>query len=264
VVKKPVFRCLTEKKGKYHYRRVTRAEIPIDAMKSMLKEKYGGCTITEYLTAVYASAFLELNNRGSKKKRRRNVRLSVPTNLRNFWKIDTLRNFTGSAYINVIPESADYSFTDILELIRREMKEKLTEENMRSFISQNVRYLNSLKMLPGFLKRFLISAGSPLGKLYWPYTAAISNIGYIKLPPSLAEHVQSYAVVMGGFDYARIACAAMGVNNVITVAFTAISASSVIQDYCLDFFARDGLPVTVNGAYAANQRGDVKFPLARI
>ena len=223
-------------------RRITRVQIPIDAMKRLLKEKYGGCTITEYLTAVYACALLQLYKNNPKKKRP--IRLSVPADLRNFWEIDTLRNFSAVGTVTLRPELADCGFREILDYVRQKMG-CLTRETMKEFICQTVSYLNMLNLVPGFVKRLIVCAGSLLvGKVVWPFSSSISNTGYIRLPPSLAAHIQSYTVVMGGFDTARIVCAAAGVNNTMTMTFSTVNESAV-RDFCIAFFRSDGLPVDV-------------------
>jgi len=224
-------------------RQITRAEIPIDKLKQLLKEKHGGCSITEYLTAVYALAFLQLYKKYPKQKKP--IRFSIPINLRQFWALDTLRNFTGVASVTVAHEQADRNFQDILQNVRRELRENTTLEKMKNFADQSVSYLNMLNIVPGLVKRLVTRAGSPLlGKVIWPYTSSVSNLGYIQLPPSLAEHIQSYMFVLGGLYPARIACAAAGVSNTMTVAFTAVNESAV-QDFCIAFFREDGLPVNV-------------------
>ena len=221
--------------------RATIAELPIDAMKALLNEKYGGCTITEYLAAVYSLAFLQLYEKDG---RRKPVRLEVPCNLRQYWDTDTQRNFAGIANICVVPGRADYDFDDVLQLVRREMRENLSKEKMQAFIYQNLRYLKLLNAVPGFVKRAALSLGFALvAERIWPITSGITNLGYLRLPPSLAGHVLRYAAIMGRFGVNRIVCAAAGVNNTMAVAFSAANENTDIQDFCIDFWERDGLPV---------------------
>jgi len=242
-IETPAFQCL--KGYKENYRRVVRVFIPLDAVKQLLKEKYGGCTVTEYLSAVYACAFLQLYEKSPNKKRP--VRFAMASNLRPYWETDTLRNFSAVAGIHVVPEKKDYDFEDVLDIVRREMKEKLTKEKMHEFICQNVSYLKSLNIIPGFIKKFFISAGSYIApKVAWPYTSAISNVGCIGLPPALAGHINSLTAYAGGFDLTRVTCSAIGVGNVMTVAFSSINESTVIQDFCVDFFKKDGLQIEID------------------
>ena len=231
--------------------RATVAEIPVDAMKALLKQKYGGCTITEYLTAVYAFAFLQLYEAGDKRKP---VRLQVPANLRHFFESDSLRNFSAVSNIPVLPQQESYGFEDVLEVVAREMKEKLTRERMQAFVYQNVRYLKILNFVPGFLKRLALILLALVAERVWPFSSGITNIGYIPLPPSLAQHVRRYAIILGRFGVNRTICAATGVNNTMAVAFSAANETTNIQDFCIRFWKRDGLPVRVtDGAESTTQ-----------
>jgi len=224
------------------YLRVTTAQIPIDAMKTMLKEKYGGCTITEYLTAVYALAYLRLYEKSDK---RRPVRLEVPGNLRQHWDTDTLRNFSAIANINAVPDKAEYGFDDILEHVRREMQENLTKDKMQAFIYQNVRYLKLLSVIPGFVKRAAFLLGFPLLNAMWPITSSMSNPGYFRLPDSLAEHIRYYETIMGRYGTYRVVGAAAGIKNTLSITFSAFNESTEIQDFCIGFWERDELSVQV-------------------
>ncbi|MCL2495193.1 MAG: hypothetical protein FWE98_06005 [Oscillospiraceae bacterium] len=241
VVDPPAYQCLMERRP--DVLRVTRAEIPIGALKNLLAEKYGGCTVTCYLCAVYACAFLHLYEK--KPDRKRPVRLAVSTNLRHFWDTGTLRNFVGLAHIDVAMDRRDYSFRDVLALVRGEMEEKLTDEKQAAFLNQSVRYLDIpvVKIIPGFLKRAGAALVFPVAERRWPHTSTLSNLGYIPLPPSLAAHVESYAFIMGEMSGSRITCTAVGCRNAMTVAFSAVNESTAIQDFCIDFLQKDGLPV---------------------
>ncbi|MCL2495192.1 MAG: hypothetical protein FWE98_06000 [Oscillospiraceae bacterium] len=220
--------------------RATVIEMPIDAMKVLLKEKYGGCTITEYLAAVYTLGFLDARKKSGSRKP---VAMEVPGNLRHFWDTDTLRNFSVGIVFDVMPEQGGYSIDDVIELICREMKEKLTKDKMKAFIHQNVRYLKLLGVIPGFVKRLAFTLGLPLIVTRWPITSGITNIGYIPLPPSLAGHIARYAIILGRFAVNRVVCSAVGINNTMAVTISASNGSTDIQDFCLAFWERDGLPV---------------------
>jgi len=240
----PAFQYLREKKA--DYLQVTRVAIPLDALKKLVREDYDGYTITHYLGAVYASAFLRLHEKKPQKKRP--VRLLIASNLRKYWNTHTLRNFTGMANITVAPDREDAGFGSVLALVRREMQEKLTKENQHALICQTARYLDLfiLKFIPGSVKKFLATTVyPPFRRRLVPQTSTLTNLGYIRLPPSLAAHIRSYHLFLGEAADNRITCAAAGVNNIMTVAFSSVSESTVIQDYCIDRFKKDGLPVEV-------------------
>ncbi|MCL2513799.1 MAG: hypothetical protein FWF08_07850 [Oscillospiraceae bacterium] len=228
------------------YRQSTRVFIPVDAVKALLKRKYGGCSVTEYLTAVYSFSFLKLYEEGKKKKP---VKIGVAGNLRSFWDTDTLRNFSGCLLgINVVPDKGGYVFDDVLDLVRRGMSEEYTKEKMEAFICSSVRYLKLLNVIPFFLKKFVICVLNPFAKPMAPSTALLSNLGYIDLPPSFARFIEYYSFITCTVEPDKMKCAAVGVNNVISVTYFPSGKSTAILDFCVDFFKKDGLPVTVDAA----------------
>jgi len=235
----PAFQCLQERRP--DYLQVTKLVIPIDKLKELTTEAHGGCTITQYLCAVYACAFLKLHD-----NRNRPLRLSLATNLRNYWDTRTLRNFVGMAHVNV--KAGRQDFSEILAVVRREMEENLSFEKQQALVNQSMRMLNTFaaKAIPGVVKRGAVLLAMPFARRWrWPHSSTISNLGYIKLPPSLASHVTNYVFHIGEMDVCRITCAAAGCGNTMTIVFSAVNESTVIQDFCIDFMRQDGLPVQV-------------------
>ncbi|MCL2513296.1 MAG: hypothetical protein FWF08_05280 [Oscillospiraceae bacterium] len=244
MIDSPAFLYLRERKP--GYLQVVKILIPIDSLKNLIKEKYGSCTITEYLGAVYASAFLQLYEKEGKEKKP--VRLAVPCDLRHFWDTNTLRNFIGGGRIEIKPDKNVYDFMDVLGIVRREMKKVMAKETQHAFVYASVRYLELfiMKLIPDFAKKFALASVAPRFEQYrWMHTSTLSNIGYIKLPPSLADHILNYMFLLGEMEVNRIACAVAGVGNILTVAFSAVNESTEIQDFCVGFFKKDGLPVEV-------------------
>ena len=222
-----------------NYYQLSIAEIPIDALKKLLKEKYGGCTVTEYLAAVNAHAFLQ-----ETRTQKRPFSLVFPVNLRNLWSTASLRNFSAVFHVNIKPDKRDYEFADILEKIRRELRSGITKENMEDFVYSSVCSAKIFDYIPGFIKKFIMSAVDLFAVLY-PYTSSLSNLGYIKLPPSIAEHVRAYTFLVSGFGPCKVFCNAAGAGNVMSVTYGSVSDSRVIQNRCAEFFKKDGLPVVV-------------------
>lgn len=239
----PAFLCLRERKE--DYLQVISVEIPLDSLKKLMKEKYEGSTITEYLGAIYASAFMQLYQNNPKSKRL--LKIAVPNNLRSYWGTNTLRNFVGGGHLTFTPDAVSESFHSVLTSVRREMKEILTKKRQAAVISQSAHYLDAavVKIIPGFVKRAVLPVAYVFSELVWPHTSTFSNLGYVKVPPSLAEHIKNYMFLIGEMDVNTIVCAAAGINDVMTLAFSSVNESTLIQDYCIDFLKRDGLPIRV-------------------
>jgi len=231
---------------------VTVVDLPLDAVKKLTKEKYNGCTVNQYLGAVYSSAYLEQYEKDPR-KHKKPLKVAFYCDLRQFWQTNTLRNFTGDARFDVAPKKPDYDFGDVLALVRREISERMTKEVQQELvINQNVRYLYLpfMKVVPGFVKKFVAGISIPIAnRFFWPHTATLSNLGLLKIPPSLASHVRRYIIFEGETPTNRALCLAVGVNNVLTMTFSGVIDGSFVQDFCVDFFKKDGLPVEVAVRY---------------
>jgi len=225
---------------KKDFHSITQVSLPISALKSLLKEKYASCTVTEYLIAVYALSFLVLQ----KSARKKPVIITVAGDLRPFWGSGSLRNFSaGIPGLNVTPLHG-CDFDDVLKLVCSGMKETYTKEKMEVIVNSIVRPLKLLNYVPFFIKKAIASAAFPFSKLVSPSTSVVSNLGYVKLPPSLSEHIESYSFTSGARGLDMIKCSAIGVKDILTVTYSSSGGATAIQDFCIDFFKRDGLPVT--------------------
>ncbi len=240
----PAFACL--RKRRKNYFQVTVVSIQIDELKKHIQEKYSKNTITEYLCAVYASAFLKIYE--SSRKTRKRVRIGIPCTLRQFWQTETLRNFVGGGYIEFAPKDKPYEFTDVLSVVHREMPKIMTPERQSAFLSQSVHYLDNilLKLVPNFIIKAVFSVIYKFLPLFYPNTTNFSNVGYIDLPPSLSSLIGEYSTFLGEMDVNSLNCTAIGVNNVINMSFSSANESNFVQEFCTRFLESEGLNIKVN------------------
>lgn len=196
----------------------------VDKLKAVAKAKYD-CTVTQYIATLYALALLSQYDKKSKKP----VKLSVPVNLRKFFDSKTLRNFSSYITVNVTPAD-DYTFENVLALIKKAMKENITKEKFFKAISQNIadeRMLIS-KYSPNFIKRLVMRQAF---KMYGEkkYTSTITSVGYIKLPSALEKKVAYMSVLLGETYINPINCAVVGFRNTICVTITSCSKDMSVQ-----------------------------------
>lgn len=235
-----------EKKENY----LSRTEIcmPLDSLKAVAKEKYG-CTVTQYAAAVYAMALLSVYKNDSSAAKKP-VKLSVPVNLRRYWNSDTLRNFSSYVTINVTPEK-EYTFENVLELIRRGMAEKISKENMFKNVCQNVADEKMLiaRLAPNAVKKiFMKSAFHMYGER--KYTSTVTSVGYVRLPDEFSKRVRYMTATLGETSLNRINCAVVGYKNTLCVNITSVSDDNRVQSYFADFVRSQGIPVGLSTDFA--------------
>ena len=130
--------------------------IKINALKKITK-KYN-CTITCLLASLYILSIQELYNR-EHKKNNKPIKISIPVNLRNYYKSSTMRNF--SSYVNVGIDTiyGNYSLEEIIKIVKNTLELNLTEKMLNAKISANVKIARNyfIRLLPMFIKKHIMS-----------------------------------------------------------------------------------------------------------
>lgn len=166
----------------------------IEADKFMKLAHQYETTAGVLITAFYISAILDEMSSGQKKKH--NIVVSVPVNLRQFFQSDTIRNFFGVINIAVEPFETDGSLESIIKIVDREFKEQLDEREvantMNSYSSLEKNPL--IKVAPLFVKDLVIARFNSWAKK--GVTGNISNLGKIKMPEEISSYIDYFAAFM--------------------------------------------------------------------
>lgn len=225
---------------------LTQGVISIDSVKTVTKKKYN-CTITEYLTAVYAYSFLQhyLKDAG-RINHSRPVKISVPVNLRPYFGSQTVRNFASFVNVEVYPQKTK-TIKDIIPVVREQMNSLMTKERLHKMVSQNVHEEKMLitRIAPNFLK-------TPVMKICYnmfgdkKYTSTLTNIGLLKLPEPLENLVDRFDCVLGGgVGLNALGCAVIGFKNKLTVSISSVTKDTSVQDCFFSTIIKDGITVSL-------------------
>lgn len=184
-----------------------------------LAQRYG-VTIGEYLTALLiAVAQDEMYARDMKE---RPIRISIPINLRRFFGSTTMRNFVLSVEPGIDPRLGRFEFTDIVAKVHHFMRSELDHRFIRRQIVRNVKSERnvSIRVLPVFVKDPILRlAYSLFGTRL--FTVGFSNLGKVRLPPTMERFIQSYTFVPPPHNNALNATAiGWGASTRITFAST--------------------------------------------
>lgn len=173
----------------YHY------TVNINDIKAVSK-RYKA-TITEYLTALYIySIYSSMYDKDSKKE----IALTIPIDIRKHYKVDTLSNFFVCMKVNPkIYEKELSNFDEILDSVKEEFKNNLTEEKIKEYLAKEVRLGQNIgyRYVPTFIKKFFMGH---LGKFFGTSTTStLSNLGIINIDDHYKEYIDNiYAIVMPG------------------------------------------------------------------
>lgn len=143
--------------------------------------------------AVYIKAIIQGMNRSQKNK---HIVVSVPVNLRQFFKSGTSRNFFGVINVDYNPLEYDGKLDSIIAKVDKDFKEKLSPENVEmtmnsySALEHNI----AIKMVPLPIKDFAIGYFDRQAKK--GVTTSMSNLGQIKMPPEVEDYIEGFSAFM--------------------------------------------------------------------
>ena len=163
----------------------------VNQVKAIAKQH--NVTLTTYLSALYAWAcYVDAYNPNKQKFFKKPIALLVPANMRKIFNDDTMRNYAG--FIRLVCKfEPDLTFEKILTDFDKQMKEKVSKENLLNAVNSNVRFekMWAIRIMPLFLKNIVMRiAYNIIGdKLH---TSSVSNLGIINFPKSMIPYVKNF------------------------------------------------------------------------
>ena len=206
--------------------------------------KESKATITEYVTAllIYTVYSTQLKKRECSSP----VKVSVPINLRKFFPSQTLRNF--SSYDNVGMKfcNKDYTFEEVLESVKQTMKLEIQPEKLIEKISANVKAEKNIfmRIVPLFIKNIVLkTAFNAYGESL--FTCTLSNLGAVKLPESMIEHVDRFEFLLGPPVLNMLNCSISSYQKEMIISFTKAMHETDFEKSFFRFLAEKGLNITI-------------------
>lgn len=224
---------------------ITNAQMPLDVLLSKAKEKK--VTLTEYLTAVLIMAIDKVQRAEGKPQRKlKPVKICVPINLRKFYPIHTLRNFSNYTNPGIDPRYGIFSFDEVLSAVHHHMGSEVTEKKLNAKISTNVQVekVRVLRLMPLFLKNIAM-------KMTFKFvgdrqtSSSISNLGAVKLPPEMEQYVTRMDFILGPLSRNRVIGAMLSYQNTVYFNFTRVIKETFIEREFFRTLVKLGVPVRI-------------------
>ncbi len=213
------------------------------------KAKEYGVTVGVFLASLLLySSYKKQMTEKSGRKRNKDIKVSVPLDLRRFFPSRTLRNF--SAYINpsISPKLGEYTFEEILVQVKHFMGMNLTEKELKARFSKNVAAEKNIfvRPMPLFvkfivLKMFYIFQGDRY------FASTLSNLGVVDLPEKISERITRMDFMPGRALIPRSNCSVVSYNGTTYINFTRTILESDIERCFLTELVKMGLHVFVEG-----------------
>ncbi len=212
-----------------------------------------GVTVTEFLSAVALYAVYKAQEEEIGKKNLRKMKplgIQIPMNGRFKLPTKTLRNFSLSTYASLAPRRNPYTFDEVLQIVRKDLRRSATVDNFKAITRSNINLERNpvVRVIPLPLKNFVI------GTIYNltaenDTSVLITNLGKVDLPREMLAHVE-YAML---FPSPGRVCGARGgvasVGDVLAISFMNIYKETDIERRIFGELRRMGLDVSVEANY---------------
>lgn len=225
-----------------HTVNITSGTIPFDELHRISKEK--GVTVTEFLSAVML--YVLCKKQAAEEKKQKEVSIQIPIDLRRTFGSDTLRNFTICLRVKVDPNKGEYTFDELLEQVKYQLRLEKNEKEVNSMITANMGLEKNIFMraLPLVIKNLGIGIGFAI-TAEQTTSSLITNLGPIDIPDKMREYVDKFLFMPspGKLNAARLGVAT--INNKLVITFSNIYKESDVEREFFTFFVKMGLNVKI-------------------
>ena len=197
-------------------------------------------TITQYLTAVLTYAIFRANYKKSKKP----VKICIPVNLKKYFSSKTISNFFSYITVSINKDISD-NFEEIIELVKNNFENQLTEKEIIKTMSNNVKLGNNffIKIIPLLLKIIIVRIAYIEIRKY--STITYSNIGRIGIMGDYKNYINDFCMLISPDSFERIKCSSCTFENNIVFTFTSILNNNEIEKEFYKFFIEKGIDIKV-------------------
>lgn len=218
--------------------------IDLPKLKEICNEKKA--TITQYLTAVLIYSIYMANYKKSKKKNKKNIKICIPVNLRKYYPSKTLSNFF--SYITVICDMKykdNSPFDCILDNVKKEFANKLTENEIAKTMSNNVKIGTNffIKLVPLFLKKVLVRASYIEIRKYT--TMTFSNIGIMGIMGKYRDYIDYCMILLAPEPVEKIKCSACSFEDKLVVTFTSILNNNEVEKFFYEYIKKSKIKIEI-------------------
>lgn len=174
------------------------------------------------------------------------INIQVPVNLRGFYPSKTLRNFVLPCGI-CLPIETINDVSSIITEINSQMKAKTSKEAMSELIASMEKLIDMVKYVPLALKQPAAKIGYGfLGDK--AYTTILSDLGVVRMPQSVSEHIESMDAIIGPAITQRARCVAVTFNNTTTLSITKSTNDTSFEEKIYELLCADNISVKVEGS----------------
>lgn len=221
--------------------------INVPELKEVCK-KYG-VSINEFLVATYIwSIYSECLNQSPSKLP---IRVAVPVNLRPYFDSITTKNFFAMVSAEFHPEKDRYTFEEVLEIIRKSLKNQINKEHLEKLFSYNVsnEKVWIARAVPLVFKnmamRYIYNASALAN------TSTITNLGNVSIATPYESFVEGFHVCLSISKGQLLKGTICSYKDTLVFTFSYILKDTSVQRCFFRKLAQEGIHVEIesNGVH---------------
>ncbi len=230
-------------RAEHGYLRVVTGVIPTDKLLLLAREKK--TTVNTLLAAVLLYSLVKARE-GSRKKKNKPVKLSLPVNLRKYYDSKTLRNFSFYVNVPVYPGMNLDSVDSLIPYITHYMGLETMEGQLNARFSANVKAEQNilLRIAPLFLKTLVLKfMYRTTGERY--VTSTLTNLGRVDLPKEMEPYVERMNLLLGPAQRTPLGVAVISAAGKTGINFTRTIRESEVERVFFTTLIDLGVPVFI-------------------
>lgn len=221
--------------------------MPVSQLKEV-SHKYG-VSINEYLVGLFAwSTYVECLHKMPSKNP---IRIAVPVNLRPYFDSVTTKNFFVMVSAEFRIEKEEYTFEEVLELIKNSLHAQINKEHLEDLFSYSVsNQMNvGLRIVPLPLKLFamrLVYTRNALAN-----TTTVTNIGNIQVEEAYRPYIKMFHAFIAMSKGQNLKGTICSYGDTLVFTFSSIFSDNSLQRTFFKKIAQDGVDIQIetNGVY---------------
>ncbi len=204
-----------------------------------ITHKYNA-TLAVFLTSVAIYSFKDYIKAADFDKY---IKIAVPVDLRAFFKSNSLNNFFGVVNIEYKFKSDKDSLEEIIEEVKKQFKEKITEENLKKRADKMVMLekLWAYRWFPIIFKDFVLNIAKSINASN--SSTNFSNIGRIDFGKEINPYIDKISAMISTENFQFISCSFED-NLCITISNAYVN-NDIIKNFCR-FFVENGIDMQIN------------------
>lgn len=211
--------------------------VPTKDIRTLAKS-YGVSVTSLIITALLLAIQKEMPHR----LRNREIRISIPVDLRQIFESATTKNFFGLAFVSC-SVSSNESTQALAQRVHEQLKKATEPENLKPRMNRMISLEKNplLRYAPLFMKDFALDIADRFAKR--TITTTVSNLGKISINEQLEPYVKDINILSSTTSTTLTMCSfgedmSIGLSSVL-------SSMETIKHFCR-FFSAEGIKGTIN------------------